>query len=350
MADNACLCFIRLCTVALTVTLLVWVPLAIDASPSPRTAKRQAVRKIITAHKEAQDYVEAALDQHENLEDVVCRTPTRAGFLSKNSSAHLSVTMKDRSSALEFIQAGIPIYDSCQVYVSDTWKFIYIRQPKASSSTMLQAIRSQLCGGRCKPPHFYQEQDKNKFLPKWESYFVFTVVRNPWTRALSAYSMFNRGFLYKRSPQEPLAPPKKHCGLPFLNYSADVWAMRDICASDNCCAFIRRVQRWVPNFVDAHVSDHGHCMFLPGGEPLVDYIGTSEDFAASWADILGEINRRVGTAFAAAPTKSMNGHVDASGASEHSCSGTRVAHYYNSTTARNVALQYALDIVQLGYL
>lgn len=96
---------------------------------------------------------------------------------------------------------GLPDgFVSPQVYVSDAWKFIYIRQPKASSSTMLHAIRSQLCGGTCKPPFFYQEHDKTKLLPKWESYFVFTIVRNPWTRALSAYSMFNRGFLYKYAP------------------------------------------------------------------------------------------------------------------------------------------------------
>lgn len=127
--------------------------------------------------------------------------------------------------------------------------------------------------------------------------------------------------------------------------------MRDVCNLNGCCAYIARTSRWVPNFVDAHVADHGHCMFLPGGEPLVDYIGVSEAFDDSWADIVGEINRRVGTAFVAAPTKSMNGRVDSgTGASEHSCSGTRVLQYFNNTTARNIARQFALDIVRLGYL
>ena len=127
--------------------------------------------------------------------------------------------------------------------------------------------------------------------------------------------------------------------------------MRDICTSDACCAYVKRAERWVPNFVDAHVADHGHCIFLAGGEPLVDYIGTSEAFDDSWADILAEVNARAGTAFVAQRTKSMNGHVDsATGASEHSCSGERVLQYYNATTARNVARQFALDIVRLGYL
>lgn len=99
-----------------------------------------------------------------------------------------------------------------QVYVSDTWQFIYIRQPKASSSSMLHTIRTQLCGGTCKPPHFYQEHDKAKFEAKWASYFVFTAVRNPWTRALSAYSMFNRGVLFQYAPaNEP--SELSHCRL-----------------------------------------------------------------------------------------------------------------------------------------
>lgn len=157
--------------------------------------------------------------------------------------------------------------------------------------------------------------------------------------------------LCRRSLPWSSAPPNTHCGLPFLDYSNDVFAMRRICERDDCCAYIRRAARWVPNFVDAHVADHGHCMFLPDGEPLVDYIGASEAFDDAWADIVTEINRRAGTSFVVAPTKSMNGHVNATtGASEHACSGARVMQFYNETTARNVARQFALDIVRLGYM
>ena len=146
-------------------------------------------------------------------------------------------------------------------------------------------------------------------------------------------------------------PPTERCGIDFVEFTEDVYSMRRICESRRCCSYVKPISAFKPGFIDAHISDHSHCMFLPGGEPLVDYIGASEAFDDAWADIVAEINRRVGTAFVAAPTKSMNGHVNAAtGASEHSCSGTRVLQYFNETTARNVARQFALDIVRLGYL
>lgn len=41
--------------------------------------------------------------------------------------------------------------------------------------------------------------------PKWEEYFVFTIVRNPWLRGLSAYTMFTGNFLRKYAHAARLA-------------------------------------------------------------------------------------------------------------------------------------------------
>ena len=69
------------------------------------------------------------------------------------------------------------------------------------------AIKEQLCGlknaknsDKCKPDEFAEVQ---QHLPDriWNEYFVFTVVRNPWVRMLSAYNMFNKYFLHKCAPQ-----------------------------------------------------------------------------------------------------------------------------------------------------
>lgn len=140
--------------------------------------------------------------------------------------------------------------------MSDTWRFIYIRQPKASSSSMLQAIRSQLCGGTCRPPFFYQEHTKALFEAKWESYFVFTIVRNPWTRALSAYSMFNRGVLFKCDPLTLImkshhAEKKKGRCVPYDMPSAVQWygshliSLRAYFAA-SCCSAHRVSELSVP--------------------------------------------------------------------------------------------------------
>ena len=79
--------------------------------------------------------------------------------------------------------------------MSDTWKFIFVRSPKTSSAPIVSAIKSLLCGGRCTEVQFTQVRRMDQLAPKWESYFVFTIVRNPWLRALSAYSAFTSRLL-----------------------------------------------------------------------------------------------------------------------------------------------------------
>jgi Sulfotransferase family len=97
------------------------------------------------------------------------------------------------------IRRGDPELDfAVQVYISDKWKFIYVRQPKSSSTAVLHAIKKQLCGladgnGDCRTEDFRQISDLEEH--KWRSYFVFTFVRNPWLRVLSAHKMFSLIFL-----------------------------------------------------------------------------------------------------------------------------------------------------------
>lgn len=87
-----------------------------------------------------------------------------------------------------------------QVYISEKWRFIYVRQPKSSSTAVITAIKTQLCGladakDECEPDEFRLAQDKDLNSHIWEDFFVFTFVRNPWTRMLSAYKMFMQHFL-----------------------------------------------------------------------------------------------------------------------------------------------------------
>lgn len=89
-----------------------------------------------------------------------------------------------------------------QVYMSRKWKFIFVRQPKSSSTAILHAISNQLCAvndgdPECDPNEFKQVNSVEELDHEWQSYFVFTVVRNPWIRMLSAHTMFNKHFLFK---------------------------------------------------------------------------------------------------------------------------------------------------------
>lgn len=337
-----------------------------------------------------------------------------------------------------------------QVWVSDTWKFIYMRQPKSSSSAVIGSIKSQLCKGYCRRGDLYPETDMGSLALIWDSYFVFTFVRNPWTRALSAYSMFSRGVLHtcapllrcaspelcpssahdehwpcsrprsspvpvakneslhcclstacmtscvghlvrpsedhmkpncrqcapsgckpahacarsyrslwkvpatcRLTPGVPQIPPTERCGIDFLDFTEDVYRMRTICETQQCCSYVKPIKAFKPGFVDAHISDHAHCMFLPDGDPIVDYIGASEAFDDAWADVVAEINRRVGTTFVARKAKKMNskasGGVDATATQAAGCGGEHALLYLNATTATNIAQQFALDVVRLGF-
>ena len=87
------------------------------------------------------------------------------------------------------------------MHISRKWRFIYVRQPKSSSTAVIAAIKSQLCGvaegsvDECAEDEFALAAHISE--DEWRNFFVFTVVRNPWTRLLSAHTMFNTHFLFK---------------------------------------------------------------------------------------------------------------------------------------------------------
>lgn len=141
-----------------------------------------------------------------------------------------------------------------------------------------------------------------------------------------------------------------HCGLPFEEYAADAYNMRTICESNACCAYINR-GGFRPDFVDGHIADQAHCVFLPNGDPLVDYIGTAEDLDVAWVDIVAAINARAGMNFTAEPVKNPNGRgASEDGGVRHPCDGEKVTNTMTPTAALGIAKQFAQDVVSLGYL
>jgi hypothetical protein len=65
-------------------------------------------------------------------------------------------------------------------------------------------------------------------------------------------------------------------------FSEDANSMRQLCPNEQCCVFVEARNSWLPYFLDEHISDQSHCVFLPSGESMVDFIGASESVDYDW--------------------------------------------------------------------
>lgn len=109
----------------------------------------------------------------------------------------------------------------------------------------------------------------------------FTFVRNPWTRVLSAYDMMTKHFLRRRSGSKGKEMGEK-CGLTLSSFTQDTNNMRKLCPREDCCTWIPPTVGFVPAFIDLHINDQAHCVFLSDGRSLVDFVGRTEHIDQVW--------------------------------------------------------------------
>ena len=107
-----------------------------------------------------------------------------------------------------------------QAWVSHKYKFIYLRLLKSASSTVLGALFQSICSktdesgrARCKPDELAEVPNLKAGSPEalevdrwWREYFVFSFVRNPWSRLSSAYFMFTSKDLMHRCARPRSVP------------------------------------------------------------------------------------------------------------------------------------------------
>ena len=130
-----------------------------------------------------------------------------------------------------------------QVFVSTKYKVIYLRQPKSSSSSILAAMHKAFCGGGVTCAK--EELDRmRKFDHKmWASFFVFTAVRNPYARMVSAYNMFS-SYLRVKDPKRPTKRGTR-CITPFEEFARDSYVLRQICETNQCCGYLSSRHQYV---------------------------------------------------------------------------------------------------------
>lgn len=83
--------------------------------PGMTPVDSQGIQTLYERHKAAQVDVDGRLGTDPDLRKLVCASTSLTGFASKNSSVHLTPTLKTRSALSGFKNVGVPIYDSCQV-------------------------------------------------------------------------------------------------------------------------------------------------------------------------------------------------------------------------------------------
>jgi len=263
-------------------------------------------------------------------------------------------------------------------FISDRFRFIYVRQPKSSSSAAVKNMLLMLGlppSSKRHPPDLIRTAAVHEIPDAvWSSYFVFTIVRNPYTRLASAYTFLSR-YLALRDSKHPAAPPRtpanqaRSCSVNFAAFARDSWALVAQCAAAGCCLYLDPVGAWSSDFARLHLNDQAGAVFAPDGRPLVDFIGRKERFSEDWVAIVAAINARQNSTLRAVDKGrqneqhigamlhnpglraawAVNATAGAAGAAPGACKDEYAA-MYDEERMRGVATQYAVDMLRFGFL
>lgn len=89
-----------------------------------------------------------------------------------------------------------PLFPYCRILVNHAYRTMYLKAPKTGSTSLLTLMGT--CTGNattdkatCFQPLEVLENEAD-YETMYSNYFVFSVVRNPWARAVSSYRMLSR--------------------------------------------------------------------------------------------------------------------------------------------------------------
>lgn len=238
-----------------------------------------------------------------------------------------------------------------QIFVSHKFKFIYVRQQKSSSSTIITAITRTFCGdiGVCTDDEFKRELNPNNRISQeqWREYFVFTWVRNPWVRMESSYRFLCGKFLRVKDENDR---PGDKCCPSFDDFSTNPYVLNTTCYTESCCPWNQysSPQVWDYYFVAGHLKDQAHITFAPNGDSLVDFIGRTENTEEDWAALLTHINKRTGYHYKPQEVERQNPTPDDGSGDYVPCLGRSVVHL-DRPTMLNLAKVFAMDVLRFGF-
>lgn len=188
----------------------------------------------------------------------------------------------------------------------DVKQAIFVHIPKCAGVSINKAIFGCLGGG-----HTTFDEYLNVFEPVCiMNYFKFTIVRNPWSRLVSAYSFLNNG---------------------GFNSNDSEWFRQELGHFHDFDDFVknwlnkRNIWKW------PHFRPQYHYILERHGKINLDFIGFMENISKDFSYIANRVNVKC--------------VLQPSNESEH----YSYMQYYNDETRNIVAETYAEDIAMLGY-
>lgn len=207
-----------------------------------------------------------------------------------------------------------PVYPACHIFVNHQYRFMYLRHAKAASTSLLKFFGN--CKGETSSHNSTclerfdlgdaQHLPLEELEALWHDYFVFSFVRNPWSRAVSSYLMMMRSL-----EREPVAQEKgegdggqqtgsaSHSKLEQFvvqdarqygwdDFCKDPASFHRICDQDAKCS-TRTVKHTV-----AHIQAQFPCLSTADGGWALDFIGRVEHVDEDLNAVLEVLDSRRG--------------------------------------------------------
>jgi chondroitin 4-sulfotransferase 11 len=181
---------------------------------------------------------------------------------------------------------------------------IFIHIPKTAGTSVVSA----LFGGASRHVPYFEYEHANP--RKFQRFFKFAFVRNPWDRLVSTYSFLRRG---------------------GMNEQDRMWSERNLSVYQDFASFVRgwvseeNVWSWV------HFVPQTHFILNHQGAVMVDYVGRFERLGEDFAYVATRLGRDI--------------RLGKTNESAH----RHFSSYYDEETREIVRRVYARDIAELNY-
>lgn len=144
------------------------------------------------------------------------------------------------------------------------------------------------------------------------------------------------------------------CGVDFQEFAKNSNVLSTICAKEQCCVYLARTGSFQPAYINEHINEQAHCVFVDNGDMVVDFIGRSEKINEDWPAVLESINRRSGSSFEVKVVATENQQTGlpkdpVPDSVQNNCSSDEFLNKFDSQTLYDIGHQYASDVVLFGF-